>query len=79
MFCKLTRFGKLNPVGKNTISNIMKALIARTPLENCGKKLTNHNMRKTAVKEVKAANVSESSIIKVTGHATTRRLKNYDP
>ena len=27
-----------NPMGKNTISNIMKALIAGTPLENCGKK-----------------------------------------
>ena len=26
-----------NPMGKNTISNIMKALIAETPLENCGK------------------------------------------
>ena len=65
-------------MGKNTISNIMKALIAGTPLENCGKKLINHNMRKTAVKKVKAANVSESSIIKVTGHTTTRGLKNYD-
>ena len=66
-------------MGKNTISNIMKALIAGTRLENCRKKLTNHNMRKTAVKKVKAANVSESLIIKVTVHTTTRGLKNYDP
>ena len=34
----------------------MKALIAGTPLENCGKKLTNDSMRKTAVKKLKAAN-----------------------
>ena len=57
----------------------MKALIAGTQLENCRKKLTNYNMRKTAVKKVKAANVSESLIIKVTVHTTTRGLKNYDP
>ena len=68
-----------NPMGKNTISNIMKALIAETPLENCGKKLTNHSIRKTAVKKLKAANVPESSIIKVTGHKSTRGLKSYDP
>ena len=68
-----------NPMGKNTTSNIMKALIAGIPLENCGKKLTNHSMRKTAVKKLKAANVPESSIIKVTGHTSTRGLKSYDP
>ena len=68
-----------NPMGKNIISNIMKTLIAETPLENCGKKLTNHSIRKTAVKKLKAANVPESSIIKVTGHKSTGGLKSYDP
>ena len=56
----------------------MKALTAATPLENCGKKLTNHSMRKTTTKKLKAANVLESSIINVTGHTSTRGLKNYD-
>ena len=54
------RYAK-NPMGKNTISNIMKALIAGTPLENCGKKLTNDSMRKTAVKKLKAANTESIS------------------
>ena len=36
-------------------------------------------MRKTAVKKLKAANVPESSIIKVTGHTGTIVLKSYDP
>ena len=67
-----------NPMGKNSISNIMKALTAATPFENCRKKLTNHSMRKTAVKKLKATNVPESSIIKVTGHTSTRGLKRYD-
>ena len=68
-----------NVKGKNTISNIMKALIAGTPLENCGKKLTNRSMRKIVVKKLKAAKVPESSIIKLTGHTSTRVLKSYDP
>ena len=68
-----------NPMGKSTISNIMKALIAGTPLENSGEKLTNHDMRKTVVKKLKAANVPESSIIKVTGHTSIGGLKIYDP
>ena len=36
-------------------------------------------MRKAAVKLLKAANVPENSIIKVTGHTSTRGLKSYDP
>ena len=67
-----------NPIGKNTFSNT-KALIAGTLLENCRKKLTNHSMRKTVAKKLKAANVPEPSIIKVTGHTNTRGLKSYDP
>ena len=54
-------------------------MTAATPFKNCGKKLTNHSMRKTAVKKLKAANVPEFSIIKVTGHKGTRGLKRYDP
>ena len=59
-----------NPMGKNSISGIMKALTVGTELEGSGKKFTNHSMRKTTVKKLKAANISESSIIKVTGHST---------
>ena len=68
-----------NPMGKTTISNIMKVLIVGTPLENCGEKLTNHNMRETAFKKLKASNVPESLITKVTGHTSTGGLKSYDP
>ena len=66
-------------MGKNTISNVIKALIAGTPLENCWKKVTNHSRRKKEVKKVKAGNVLESSIIKVTGNTSTSGLKSYDP
>ena len=36
-------------------------------------------MRKTTIKKSKAANVPESSIIKITGHSTTKDLNTYDP
>lgn len=67
------------PIGKNTISGIMKALTSGTELENWKKKFTNHSIRKTTVKKLKAANIPESSIIKVTGHTTTKGLSSYDP
>ena len=43
------------------------------------KKITNHSGRKTLVKKLKAAQVPESSIIKVTGHTTEQGLRSYDP
>ena len=67
------------PVGKNTIGKFMKEIISGTPLENSGKKLTNHSGRKTLVKKMKQASIPETSIIKVTGHKSTTGLKSYDP
>ena len=67
------------PMGKNTISGIMRNIIAGTEIENTRKKITNHSGRKTLVRKLKAAGVPESSIIKVTGHTTTAGLSAYDP
>ena len=50
-----------SPIGKNSISKIIWALILGTVLEESDKLLTNHSMRKTTVKKLKAANVPESS------------------
>lgn len=65
--------------GKEHYLKYHESLDSSDSIGKLWKKLTNHNMRKTAVKKVKAASVSESSIIKVTAHTTTRGLKNYDP
>ena len=68
-----------NTIGKNSISGMVKALTAGTALESCEKRLTNHSMRKTTVKKLKAANVPESSIVKVTGHTSTKGFKELRP
>ena len=43
------------------------------------KRFTNHSGRKTVVKKLKASNVPESSIVKVTGHSSVAGLQSYDP
>ncbi|XP_066935958.1 zinc finger MYM-type protein 3-like [Clytia hemisphaerica] len=65
-------------VGKNKIATFMKEIISGTNIEK-GKKITNHSGRKLFVKKMKAANIPETSIIKITGHKTTEGLKSYDP
>ena len=66
------------PVRKNTISNFMKDMIAGTSVMDSGKKLSNHSGRKTCVKKLRTASIPDSSIIKVTGHTTTKGLDSYD-
>ena len=66
------------PVGKNTISNFMKEMISGTSVVDSGKKLSNHSGRKTCVKKLRTASIPDTSIIKVTGHTTTKGLDSYD-
>jgi len=42
------------------------------------KRLTNHSVRKTVVKKLRAASVERQSIIQVTGHAKEKSLNDYD-
>ena len=65
-------------LGKNQISSFMKSIISGTSAETSGKKITNHSGRKTTIKKLKSAQVSEDSIIKITGHKSTKRLQPYN-
>ena len=64
------------PVGKNKIAFFMKEISEGTSIEGSGKKVTNHSGHKTLVKKI---NTTETSIIDLTGHNTTKGLKNCDP
>ncbi|CAH3166561.1 unnamed protein product [Porites lobata] len=48
---------KTQPMGVNTISNMMKTTVAGTSLEESHKKFTNHSAKKTTVSKLKKANV----------------------
>ena len=69
---------KTQPMGENTISNMMKTTVAATNLEESHKKFTNHSPRKTTVSKLKKANVKRSDIVKVTGHRSVQSLDDYD-
>ena len=69
---------KSQPMGENTISNMMKTIVAGTSLETSEKKFTNHSARKTTVSKLKKANVGRSDIVKVTGHRSIQSLYDYD-
>ena len=43
-----------------------------------GRKLTNHLVRKTLVKKLKASNQPRSAIIGVTGHTSEHSLADYE-
>ena len=69
---------KTQPMGVNTISNMMKTTVAGTSLEESHKKFTNDSARKTTVSKLKKANVERSDIVKVTGHQSVQSLDDYD-
>ena len=56
----------------------MRGIVERTSIST-KTIISNHSGRKTLVRKLKAAKITESSIIKVTGHTSTRGLRNYDP
>ena len=71
---------KKSRMGKNTISKIMKSMKENSPLqEMCpDKRLSNHSVRKTVVRKLKAKGVPKSEIITITGHRQEQSVEAYD-
>ena len=64
-------------IGENQLGKTVKNMIAGTPLDKDERKLTNTSGLKMLVQKLQEAGVSETEIIKVTGHKDTRSLKCY--
>ena len=71
---------KKSRMGKNTISKIMKSMKENSPLhEMCpDKRLSDHSVRKTVVRKLKAKGVPKSEIITITGHRQEQSVEAYD-
>ncbi|XP_068727542.1 uncharacterized protein [Montipora capricornis] len=69
---------KKQRMGVNKIDSFMKNMVLEAELDVQGKKLTNHLIRKTLVKKLKASNQPRSAIIGVTGHTSERSLADYE-
>ena len=63
---------KTQPMGVNTISNMMKTTVAGTSLEE------SHSAGKTTASKLKKPNVGRSDIVKVTGHRSVQSLDDFD-
>ena len=62
----------------NNIDSLMKNMALVSQLNVEGIKLTNHSVRQTLVKELKASSQPRSAIIGVTGHRNERSLADYE-
>jgi len=68
---------KKSRMGKTSISKIMKE---NSPLQDMcpEKRLSNHSVRKTVVRKLKAKGVPKSEIITITGHRQEQSVEAYD-
>ncbi|XP_066920125.1 uncharacterized protein KIAA1958-like [Clytia hemisphaerica] len=70
---------KNQKMGQNTIDTIMKRMVESSTLSTTTtKKLSNHTVRKTGIKRMKANSIPRSEIITVTGHKSEAGLDPYD-
>ena len=69
---------KSSNMEENTIDNIVKNMVRKTPLSSSTKNFTNHSWRKTTTKRMRNAGASRSEIIEVTGHSHESGLDPYD-
>jgi len=69
---------KKQRTGVNKIDSFMKNMALEAELDVEGRKLTNHLVRKTLVKKLKASNQPRSAIIGVTGHSSERSLADSE-
>jgi len=65
-------------MGVNKIDSFTKNMALEAELDVEGRKLTNHSVKKTLVKKLKASNQPRSAIIDVTGHTRERSLADYE-
>ena len=64
-------------LGINQIASFMDEIKQSANLD-VSKRITNHSVRKTLVKKLKKAGVSNTEIIAITGHKSEDSLKHYD-
>ena len=70
---------KVSPMGVNALNTIMKSMKMNCPaLKGSSKKLTNHTLRKTAVKRLRQNGFQRSEIKNITGHSSEKGLEAYD-
>ena len=65
------------PVGIHTIDTYMKCIATQGGLSQTNKKFTNHSVRKTTVRKLQKAGISNDKIAAITGHRNEQSLRAY--
>ncbi len=65
------------PIGARTINTFMKEIAKIGGLDCTNKKFTNHSVRKTTVRKLQKAGVSNDRIAAITGHKNEQSLRDY--
>lgn len=69
---------KSQPLGINSLSNMMKVMFTDAGIEDRSRKVTNHSARKTLVQNLKKRKVVDTDIVQITGHKSVQSLLDYD-
>ena len=65
------------PAGVHKINSFMREIVTLGGLDCTNKRFTNHSIRKTTVRKLQKAGVSNDKIAAVTGHRSEQSLRDY--
>ena len=65
------------PAGVHKINSFMREIVTLGGLDCTNKRFTNHSIRKTTVRKLQKAAVSNDKIAAVTGHCSEQSLRDY--
>ena len=64
-------------VGEATIKTYMKTIARNGGIDTDGRRFTNHSIRKTTVRKLQKAGISNDKIASITGHKSEETLRDY--
>ena len=66
---------KASPLGKNQIGQFLPKAAKNAGLQACGRKLSNHSVRKTSISRLLDAGISENFVTQLNGHKNFQSLR----
>ena len=68
---------KVSPLGKNQIGQFLPKAAKKAGLQACGRKLSNHSVRKTSMSRLLDAGIPENFVTQLSGHKNLQSLSSY--
>ena len=68
---------KVSPRGKNQIGQFLPKAAKKAGLQACGRKLSNHSVRKTSISRLLDADIPENFVTQLSGRKNLQSLSSY--